>query len=489
MSSHLHLDLAFLHLDLNGGNPASQLVSLLKDLAKVDHGLLTILSRLLLLSTASLMGLNLLLETVLNLPSVALEDATAVLGDAHSLLVHHSALANVSAELASSLAGKGVLHVGSNVNQHSQTSHRHNRHGPLADIRDTDCVGNVKQAVDQRLVPKGLAREHRDSSERNTGHAQLVLNLKDVGELERELILELSSGDTVGVGLGEEGEGIHLVGSRGIVGNGVNIVDAVLCLLLGLDLAALDAVDKEIGHDIAEIVGVLPDVQQSVPGDQSRDDILDIVHSVGQLLAGHRINQGTGLLSKTVDSLQNNFATDQRILVLRLATLQLQADLSQFLGSHVAVGLGKDADIAQDVLKVDLGRGQLGLAALLENERTKALLEAEEVGGEITTLDDLGQARASRDKVDELVGILVSLGGELFDLVENDALAALLVTDRVEAVDNDEDVSLLVGGIPEELLALLIIVDECTKENVPQMKANIVSVNENIIHDYKSVDS
>lgn len=69
--------------------------------------------------------------------------------------------------------------------------------------------------------------------------------------------------------------------------------------------------------------------------------------------------------------------------------------------------------------------------------------------------------------MDEFVGILVSLGRELLDLVENDALAALLVTDRIEAVDNDEDVSLFVGGIPEELLALLIMVDECTKENVP----------------------
>lgn len=71
--------------------------------------------------------------------------------------------------------------------------------------------------------------------------------------------------------------------------------------------------------------------------------------------------------------------------------------------------------------------------------------------------------------MDELIGILVSLGGKLLDLVENDALAALLVTDRVEAVDNDEDVSLLVGGIPEEFLALLIIEDECTKKNVPNV--------------------
>src|SRR5690554_1622784 len=85
----LRLDLAFLDLDLDSSNPAGQLVCFVKDLAKVDHCSFAILGCLLLFCTTSLMGFNLLLESVLDLPSVALENPTTILGDAHGFLVDH----------------------------------------------------------------------------------------------------------------------------------------------------------------------------------------------------------------------------------------------------------------------------------------------------------------------------------------------------------------------------------------------------------------
>ena len=56
------------------------------------------------------------------------------------------------------------------------------------------------------------------------------------------------------------------------------------------------------------------------------------------------------------------------------------------------------------------------------------------------------------DEVNEFLRVLVRPGTELPDLIQHDPLTSLLVPDPIESVDDDEEVSLLVAGRPDEFL-------------------------------------
>ena len=54
----------------------------------------------------------------------------------------------------------------------------------------------------------------------------------------------------------------------------------------------------------------------------------------------------------------------------------------------------------------------------------------------------------------EIFGIIPCSRAELLDLLEDKALAPFLVANLIESVDNDEEIGLLIAGVPEELPAI-----------------------------------
>ncbi|KAK1843684.1 hypothetical protein CCHR01_13683 [Colletotrichum chrysophilum] len=162
------------------------------------------------------------------------------------------------------------------------------------------------------------------------------------------------------------------------------------------------------------------------------------------------------------------------------AGLQLRLELSEFVGNTVQLRLGdlrvdvrQNVDIVQNVQQVRLRRCQLRPGTLLQNESAKRLFQILKVADLVKILAlTLGvvagvitaSAPASTPggtscrhsvtghKVNQFRRLLVRPRAESVDLVQNHLLAPILVSDIVVAIHHNEEIRLLCGGGPDELL-------------------------------------
>jgi hypothetical protein len=56
--------------------------------------------------------------------------------------------------------------------------------------------------------------------------------------------------------------------------------------------------------------------------------------------------------------------------------------------------------------------------------------------------------------MNEVFGIRIGGGRKLANLFKNETFAAFLISDAVEPIDHNEDMSLFISSIPEEFFAL-----------------------------------
>lgn len=60
----------------------------------------------------------------------------------------------------------------------------------------------------------------------------------------------------------------------------------------------------------------------------------------------------------------------------------------------------------------------------------------------------------SADEMNEVIGIRVGGGRELTNLFKNETLAAFLISNAVESIDDNKDMSLFISSIPKEFFTL-----------------------------------
>jgi hypothetical protein len=137
-----------------------------------------------------------------------------------------------------------------------------------------------------------------------------------------------------------------------------------------------------------------------------------------------------------------------------LIGLEVGFSALKIVASFVVVGLGNDVKVGKNVQQVILGWGQFRLDTIFEDKSTKTFFQASKFFGIKFVRTFLKIDATSADEMDEVISIRIGGGRELTNLFQNETLAAILISNAIKAVDDNENMSLFVSSIPKEFLAL-----------------------------------